>query len=381
MVERAARPTRSSLMQVVTRVGRNLTTPLLPDDYFGLINPAWSKRELRGTIVGIRRETANVTTVALRPNAPWSGHLAGQYLRVGVDLDGSRHWRAYTLTSDPDHPGGLLSITVKRVPGGVVSPWFVDHAQLDDTVYLGEAEGTFVLPDRPAAKILMITAGSGVTPIWSLMREGVRRGFTVDVVQIHCCHDAEDFIFLKPLERAADKYTNYTLHPHYRTDQQRLRPEDLDTICPDWRERETYLSGPGGMLDTFTAYWDEQGDRDLLHLERFQPAIGGDNAVAPGEGGEIRFRLQGISGVSDGRTSILQAAEDAGGQLPYGCRMGVCHTCQCELVSGKVRDLRTGEVHGEAGQSIRTCVNAPEGPVEINEGNVVIKGTSAHARK
>lgn len=380
MVERGAQATQSPVRKLVSRVGQALTNPLLPDDYFGLLNPAWSKRELRGTIVGVRRETPNVTTVAIQPNAPWPGHEAGQYLRVGVDLDGVRHWRAYTLTSDPEHPGGLLSITVKRVVGGAVSPWFVDTAAVDDTVYLGDAEGTFHLPAEAPPKLLMITAGSGITPIWSLLREGVRRGFASDVVHIHCCHDEDDFIFARPLSLAADKYSNFTLHPHYRADTRRLAPADLDSMCPDWRERTTYLSGPGEMLNEFTTFWDEQGDRSLLNLERFQPAIGGDNAVEPGAGGRVHFRTSGFFGESDGRASILQAAEDAGESLPYGCRMGVCHTCKCELVSGKVRDLRTGEVLGEPGQSIRTCVNAPEGDVEVNEG-VVIKGTNARSKK
>ena len=380
MVERGAQAAQTSLMKLVSRIGRNLTTPLLPDDYFGLMNPEWSKRELRGTVVGVRRETPNVTTIAIQPNAPWPGHEAGQYLRVGVDLDGVRHWRAYTLTSDPEHPGGLLSITVKRVEGGAVSPWLVDHAKIDDTVHLGEAEGTFHLPEKAPEKLLMITAGSGITPIWSLLREGVRRGFNTDVVQIHCCHDKEDFIFARPLSLAAEKYTSFTLRPHYRANAARLTPADLDSICPDWRERTTYLSGPPEMISSFAAHWEEHGDRSLLHLERFQPAIGGDNAVQPGAGGRIHFRTSGYSADSDGRASILQASEDAGRELPHGCRMGVCHTCKCELVSGQVRDLRTGEVSGEAGQSIRTCVNAPEGDIEVNEG-IVIMGTNARSKK
>ena len=382
MVERAARPASSPLRTLVTRVGRNLTTPLLPDDYFALINPRWSKRELFGTVVAIQPETADATTVVIEPSAPWPGHVAGQYVRLGVDLDGIRHWRAYTITSDPDHPQGHLSVTVKKVTDGKVSPWCASGAAVDDIVYLGEPEGTFVLPDPLPERVLMLSAGSGITPIWALLRDLRRRGGgrLHDVVHVHGCHDEADFIYGRPLLRAAEE-PGYTLVPHYRAENERLVPADLDRLVPDWRERTIFLSGPSLMIDTFAGFIRDAGLGDRLHLERFQPAIGGDAAVEPGTGGSVTFRLTEVTGHSDGRMSMLEAGEAAGGSPPYGCRMGVCHTCTCTLVSGRVRDLRTGEVHGEAGQTVRTCVNAPEGDVVLDEGHVVMKGTNPRSKK
>jgi ferredoxin len=118
------------------------------------------------------------------------------------------------------------------------------------------------------------------------------------------------------------------------------------------------------MLDAMTEHWDEAGDSDRLHLERFQPIIGqGDGEV--GEGGTIKFLESDIEARSEGPEPILVAGEEAGATLPYGCRMGICHTCVGKLCSGKIRDLRTGEVSGSEGEIVRTCVNAPEGPIEI----------------
>ena len=99
-------------------------------------------------------------------------------------------------------------------------------------------------------------------------------------------------------------------------------------------------------------------------MERFQPIIGSEDAEH-GAGGTIRFADSGIEAWSDGTTPILVAGEEAGATLPYGCRMGICHTCVGRLCSGQVRDLRTGRVSGASGETVRTCVNAPEGPVEI----------------
>jgi ferredoxin len=117
------------------------------------------------------------------------------------------------------------------------------------------------------------------------------------------------------------------------------------------------------MLDAICEHWEREGGLHLLHMERFQPIIGGD----PGEGagGSIRFLKSDIQTECDGGLPILAAGEDAGASLPFGCRMGICHTCVGRLCSGEVRDLRTGDVHGGPGEMIRTCVNAPEGPIEI----------------
>ncbi|MGH3998115.1 MAG: ferredoxin reductase [Pseudonocardiaceae bacterium] len=381
MVEAGAQPRLAKSARTALRIAKTLTTPLVPDDYLELINPLWTWRELKGEIVEVNRETANASTVVIRPSARWPRHRAGQYLRIGVEIDGVRHWRNYTLTSDPDHPGGLISITVKRVDGGKLSTWFVDRCEPGSYVFLGDAEGTFQLPDPTPERVLLITAGSGITPVWSLLRNLAQQDRLHDVVHVHGCHDPDDFIFGAHLLRENDRPSGYRLVPWYRSDRDRLSPADLDAICPDWKERATFLSGPEAMIDTFLVHWNEHADPDLLHLERFQPHIGGDATVGAGQGGSIRFRVQGVVGSSDGRTPILAAGEEAGAELPYGCRIGVCHTCKCTLVHGFVRDLRTGEVHGEDGAMIRTCVNAPEGDIEVDEGHVVIKGTNARSER
>ena len=117
------------------------------------------------------------------------------------------------------------------------------------------------------------------------------------------------------------------------------------------------------MLDAITEHWEREGDPDKLQMERFQPIIGGD--AGEGKGGTIRFLDSDIEAESDGSQPILVAGEEAGATLPFGCRMGICHTCVGKLCSGEIRDLRTGEVSGSEGEMVRTCVNAPEGPVEI----------------
>jgi ferredoxin-NADP reductase len=364
MVERAATPRITGLRRKALNAARALTTPLVPDDYLGLLDPRWSARELTGTIERIKPETADAATVVVRPSFPWPGHRAGQYLRIGAELDGIRHWRAYSLTSDPDHPGGVLSITVKHVDEGLMSPFFTRRVKPGQIVFLGDVEGEFRLPDPLPQKALFISAGSGVTPIWAMLRELERRDALDDVIHIHCAREPDQVIFGEDLRRMNATYDGYTLVEHLTGKVPRLDAKSLAEICPDWADRHAFMSGPRGLMDVMEAHWEAEGDCDLLFMERFQPIIGTGDADV-GSGGTVRFRVTDKDATCDVGVSILVGGEEAGALLPFGCRMGICHTCVGKLHSGQVRDLRTGEVHGDSGETIRTCVNAPEGHVEI----------------
>jgi ferredoxin-NADP reductase len=341
-----------------------LSSPLLPDDYLELVNPLWSTRELRGRIESIDHETEAAATVLIKPGYRWGGHEPGQYLRIGLDIQGVRHWRAYSLTSDPQRADGLISITVKNVDEGKVSPYLVKRGRPGTIVSLGGVEGEFLLPEELPDKLLFISAGSGITPIMSMLRHLDQSGELGDVVLLHSARRADEVIFGAELRELAKRHDSFTLHEQHTGENGRMGPADLERLCPDWRQRDTYISGPNEMLDDFGELYEREDLEERLHMERFQPKLGlgeGDE----GEGGTITFLKSDCKAESDGSQPILVAGEEAGLDLPYGCREGICHTCVGELRSGRVRDLRNGKVHGEEGEVIRTCIHAPEGPVEI----------------
>ncbi|MDO9395939.1 MAG: iron-sulfur cluster-binding domain-containing protein, partial [Herbiconiux sp.] len=282
------------------------------------------------------------------------------------EIDGIRHWRAYSITSDPGHPEGFVSVTVKRVENGEMSPFFTDRCGAGMQLYLGAVEGEFGLPENgpPPEKILLISAGSGVTPVMSIVRQLDRNGALGDVVHLHGSKTPEHTIFGPMLREVAERRDGYRLHEQHSDTDGRLDVEKLESLVPDWRDRETYLSGPRELIDDLVAHWEAQGDPDHLHTERFQPVIGtGD--VDVGSGGTVRFCVTDVEAKCDVGKSMLVGGEEAGASLPFGCRMGICRTCVGRLRSGQVRDLRSGELHGQQGETVRTCVNAPEGDVEI----------------
>jgi ferredoxin-NADP reductase len=361
--ERGAKPNVPKVRRTVLKAISALSSPLLPDDYLELINPLWSTRELRGKIEEIRHETDNAATVVIRPGYEWPGHEPGQYLRIGVDIEGVRHWRAYSLTSEPEREDGWISITVKAVDTGTVSSYLVRRGRPGCIVGLGGVEGDFVLHRELPDKLLFISAGSGITPIMSMLRS-LDRGAMGDVVVLHSARHTDDVIFGPELRELAQKHENFKLHEQLTKDAGRMGPDDLERLCPDWQERDLYISGPAEMLEAFEELYERHGCRERMHMERFQPKLDGGGGE-PGEGGPIKFLKSDAEAESDGTKPILVAGEDAGLDLPYGCREGICHTCVGELASGRVRDLRTGKVYGNEGEQIRTCISAPEGPVEI----------------
>ena len=367
MAERGAKPNVHPLRARALRAISAFTSPLLPDDYLELINPLWSTREVRGRVEELNREAGDATTVLIRPGHTWPGHEPGQYLRIGFDVDGIRHWRAYSITSDPGRPDGFISITPKLVEEGKVSPYVNRELKPGTIVVLSDVEGQFVLPDPPPEKLLFISAGSGITPIMAMLRKLDREDQLSDAVHLHSAPTADDVIFGDRMRELDANNDGLRLHiQHTREDSSgRITPDRLDELCPDWRERDTFLCGPAEMLDDYEPRWKEEGLEDKLHMERFQPVIGGDGS-GEGDGGTIKFLKSDTEAESDGSKSVLDAGEEAGLELEYGCRMGICHTCVGRLCSGQLRDMRSGEVHGEEGETVRICINAPEGPVEID---------------
>jgi ferredoxin-NADP reductase len=363
VAEKGTEPKVPKVQRRVLDAVRAFTSPLLPDDYLELINPLWSTRELRGKIVSIDAETDDAATVLIKPGYEWEGHEPGQYLRIGVDIEGVRHWRAYSLTSDPERPDGFISITVKNVDEGKVSPYLVRRGRPGAIVGLGGVEGDFVLPEELPDKLLFISAGSGITPIMSMLRSLEHRDALDDAVLLHSARHPGDVIFGDELRELAKKHEGFKFHEQHTKENGRLEPPHLDDLCPDWAERETFLSGPSEMLDAMEEHWDRHADCDRLHMERFQPKLGFDGEE--GEGGTIKFLESDCETECDGSTPILVAGEEAGLELPYGCREGICHTCVGTLKSGQIRDLRSGKVGGQEGETVRTCINAPEGPIEI----------------
>jgi len=360
----------TSLRSRVRQVAEAATTPLVPADFLDLFAPLRAGADLRGRIEQVRAETKDAATLVIRPGADWVGHVPGQYVRIGIDVDGVRQWRAYSLTHGP-RADRRISITVKAVPDGLVSHHLVHGTHPGTLVHLEQAAGEFVLPPG-GGRFLFVTAGSGITPVIGMLRnlfpatdEGVLRPIRTarhDVVVVHVAPTRPDSIFIRDLE-ALERAGAISLVPRYDDVHGVLDVEELPALVPDLAERRTFACGPAGLLDALQEFHDAKGLE--LFTEQFRTA-----RVEPGEGGTVSF-TDGRNVVADGSTPILDAAEDAGVLMPSGCRMGICYGCVLPMTAGSVRDLRNGEittaVPGESGAiKIQTCIHAAAGACHLD---------------
>jgi ferredoxin-NADP reductase len=351
----------------VRRAGSKLTTPLHPDDYLRLLNPLWTSRELRGRVEKVVPETDDAATLVIRPGWGWRwNHRPGQYIGIGIPVDGKFQWRSYSVSSPTKQRGRTLAITVRAMPEGKLSSHLVNGLEPGTIVRLAAPEGDFTLPDPPPARMLFLVGGSGITPVMSMLRTLDRRGTFgddgPDVVLHYSSPTPDRMIFRDELLRLEEQHDGLRLHQQHTDTDGMLDLADLDTICPDWRERETWACGPAPMLDAIVEHYDRAGLEDQLHVERFSLELGGDG----GEGGTLTFRNSGKQVEVDGATTILEAGEEAGVGMPYGCRMGICHTCTVTLVSGTIRDLRNGDEYGQPNEQVQTCVTAAVGDCALD---------------
>ncbi len=334
-----------------------MTTPLLPDDYLRLANPLWSARELRGRILEVRRETADSATLVIQPGWGFTfDYEPGQYIGIGVLMDGRWKWRSYSLTSSPSSGARIVTITVKAMPEGFLSTHLVGGVAPGTIVRLAAPQGNFVMPDPAPSSVLLLTAGSGITPVMAMLRTLVRRDQITDIEHLHSAPTLADVMFARELADLTVARPGYRLKVRTTRTEGRLDLMRLGDEVPDWRDRQTWACGPEAMLNAAERAWADAGVSGRLHLERFAVT----HAAPRGSGGTVTFGRSGKTVAADAATSLMEAGEKAGVAMPFGCRMGICQSCVVSLVDGHVRDLRTGAEH-DPGTRVQTCISAASG--------------------
>jgi ferredoxin-NADP reductase len=338
-----------------------MTTPLLPDDYLHLLNPLWTARELRGKVVKLVPETADAATLVIKPGWGWPfDYQPGQYVGIGVDVDGTWHWRSYSLSSPPKRDQDHIAITVKAMPEGFLSSHLVGGLEPGTIVRLAAPQGEFVLPEPPPAKLLFWTGGSGITPVMAMLRTLHRRDTMPDVVHVHAAPTEGQIIFRDELHALAAQHPTLRLIENIDETDGILDVDRLTTVVPDWRQRQAWVCGPAPMLDAAERHWNHTGIGKRLHLERFSAVLS-----ASAEGGHVTFGKSGKEADVDGATTLMEAGEAQGIAMPFGCRMGICHTCVIPLKKGRVKDLRNGNEYDD-NQNIQTCITAAAGDCTLD---------------
>ncbi len=327
------------------------------------LHPMLSLAEVRVRVLRVIDETPSTKTFVLQPNALWLGATAGQFIRVQVEINGRRESRVYSLSSRPG--ARLLAITVKRQPGGLVSGYLHGRLKAGAVLTISQAMGEFVLPDVLPDKILLLSAGSGITPVIAMLRDLQVRGYSGDVVFVHACRSPQEQIFASALASLHANFPNLRLVQHFTAAAGRLSPDALHAAVPDLAERSTWMCGPGAWMDAMHTHWQVSGISQSLHSERFvaYTILPTEQAGTPVS---ISIAGSGQQFTTRGTAPLLMQAEQNGLAPKHGCRIGICRSCQCTKLSGTVQNLQTGDLSSAPNELIRLCISAARSDVALD---------------
>lgn len=334
------------------------------DRYLELLRADLTVRDARAEVIGVRRQTARSVTLTLRPNSAWSGFRAGQFVRVGVEIDGVRRTRTYSPACSEHAAGGLLELTVTVHPEGLVSRHLQSKLAVGAIVHLGAGQGELTLPRIRPRRLVLVSGGSGVTPLISMLRTLREEQHTGEIVFLHYARTAADWLYRsQALALAAGEANIRVAYVATREGGARLSADTLRSLAGDLDGAHGAVCGPPALIESMRGAWTElQGDRELLRAETFTVTKPIDTGAAAQ--GTLRFLHSGRDAAICAGT-LLEQAEAAGLSPRFGCRMGICHTCTCRKTAGAVRNALTGELSEEEDEVIQLCVSIPAGDVAL----------------
>ncbi len=358
--------TKTATRLLRSRLLNALTFPHGAERYVELVDPLASRDDVRAEITAVRRQTPKSVTLTLAPNENWAGARAGQFVGLTVEIDGRRETRPYSPASSEHRLGGLLEFTISTHPDGLVSRHLREHARPGMLVHLEQAAGQFVLPSPRPARVLLVSGGSGITPVMAMLRTLCDEGFTGEIGFLNYARSPELALYEPELQALAGSHPGVRVARGFTQTsrgplQGRFDPEHPGSVISDHRDAATFVCGPPALVDAVRSTWAADGLPEPT-VETFAPptlALDPDSA-----GGTVRFGTSDREAENSG-LPLLEQAEDAGLLPEYGCRMGICNTCSCRKTSGAVRNLLTGETSTEEDELIRICVSVPVGDVEI----------------
>jgi stearoyl-CoA 9-desaturase NADPH oxidoreductase len=351
------------------------------DRYLELVSPLLVK-DARAQVIAVRHQTPRSVTLTLRPNASWQGLRAGQFVNVSFEVDGVRHTRPYSPAGSEHTGAQTLELTVSTHPDGTLSGHLREHARPGMIVGLSQAQGEFVLPLRRPERVLLISGGSGVTPVMAMLRTLAEEGHGGEVGFLHYARSPQLALYGAELDELAASHPGLRVARGFTRAAAGLgstrRPRGVDAaltgrfqrqhlqaVMPEHRDAATFVCGPPALIEAVRSVWAQDGLPEPV-VETFTPGPLSFGREDPESiKGTVSFAASARTAANTGLV-LLEQAEDAGLAPEHGCRMGICNTCSCRLRSGRVRNVLSGEVSSARDQQIRICVSQPLGDVELD---------------
>ncbi len=339
------------------------------DPVLEVLNPLWVRRYLPARIESVDEETHDTRTFTLRPAKRWGGFRPGQHINIQVEKNGRWCSRPFTVSSAPSlwAEQGQVTITVKRVADGEVTPWLHEQLGAGDVVGLTEAFGDEPNPthDEP---VLFIAGGSGITPALSQLQAMAEQAHQAPVTLLYFVRSGDDVIGAAMLERLQQCLPQLSV-TIVESEANPEAPEHLNAAhleaVSGLAGRSCYLCGPPAMMDIATELLSQAGVADeQVHQTFFGPKSAPQMDVEGG--GAVSFTRSGVEATDQDNRVLLEIAEEANLNPRYGCRMGICHQCSCRKTSGTVINRMTGVESSPGEETIQLCISVPRGAVTLD---------------
>ena len=354
--------------KLISRFSRRWLPAEVYDFWSRELGSTSAKDRIQARIIAKRAESSRAVTLVLQPNRRFKGFQPGQHTNLTVEIDGRRHTRSYSFTGIP-REDGRVSLCVQRVEGGAVSTHLFTDAQVGDTVELSAPFGDMTLGTDLPHRVLLLAAGSGITPIMSLARELASRDMPVPITLIYWARHRSDLCFAAEL-KALSSEPNFDLRVALTgdavTDAKELRgrpsAELFASAVPHLANCTTYACGPAGFVDSVTAICE--GQVASFQAEAFTPPT-----IAPSEAaGTATVMLAKSNKVVTVSTArpLLEELEAQGVKPQYGCRMGICNTCACPKKEGITRNLKHGGDCADPDSNLRICVSSAQSDLTLD---------------
>lgn len=385
---RAAAPRNNTQADAVSA-----SPPRRAPDHADMPKPKLWSGELR--VAQITKETPDVRTFRfVLPNGgplPFQ-HQAGQYLVLSLQIEGKKVNRTYTISSPPTR-ADYCEITVKREENGYVSRHLHEMIHEGDIIHVSAPAGRFVFNGTQAKSIVLIAGGVGITPLMAILRDLTDRKWKGDIFFIYSAKSRSDIIFQKELDDLRTRFSNVRVHvtlsraddADWTGHKGRVSGPFLGTCVPNLKDHPVYICGPQAMMTpTIQLLRDLGVPADNIKSEEFITAkkaelgstaeAGASPAPAVYEtmtdDGEpvLTLARSGKSLPLDSGKVLLEIAEDAGVNLDYECRSGICGRCKQRLLSGRVT-METQDALTEdekAKNIILMCQARAAGPVTVD---------------
>jgi ferredoxin-NADP reductase len=345
----------------------------------------WNDRLQVLECIGVVEEAPDVRTFAFRSdNQTWFRYQPGQFVTLELPVDPEPVMRTYTLSSSPSRPFSI-AVTVKAQPGSIGTRWMFEHLKPGSLVKAYGPAGDFTLHKYPAAKYLFVSAGSGITPMMSMLRWLNDCAPWTDVAFVNCARRPEEIIFRKELELLGSRMPGLSLgflieerssRESWFGHMGRIDAVRLPLLAPDFREREVFCCGPEPFMAAVRAMLENSGfAMDQYHQESFAaPAAAEidlqvaaeDSAAAAAPSTPIRFSLSGVEAQCIAGQTVLQTARAAGVRIAAACEFGLCGTCKVKG-EGVVEMAHNGGILDDeiADGYILACCSRPRGALSV----------------